>query len=195
MPKPEPEDRPYDDLPGPNPFFEHPWKYVLNYASYKILILGSVAFLVFADYWLIRRAFQQPEHSFLAEFYLVLAAGMATFLAAPVIVACAEKWRVATVTLVLLTSILCGYAAFWREGTLGSLLVEASVSLLLLVALEMLFHRFKEAARKSYEEVKRKLDEGEEEEPSEPSEGDESYGWSPVNFYGDDSPKDDPKKE
>jgi hypothetical protein len=61
----------------------------------------------------------------------------------------------------------------------------------------MFFHLFNEAARKQYEEVKRKLDAGEEEEPSwEPSEDDESYGWSPANFYGDDySPENDPKKE
>jgi hypothetical protein len=160
MPKPEPDDRPYDDLPGPIPLLDHPWKYFANYVRYKTLTVGLILSLVLIALFCMREAFRLPDNPFLSEFLVVLTAGIGTFLIAPIVVACAARWRGVTVGGVLLISALCAFAAFWREGTLGSLLVEASVSLVLLVALEMLFHHLVKSTQLAYEKRKEALDRG-----------------------------------
>jgi cytosine/uracil/thiamine/allantoin permease len=196
MPNPEPEERPYDDVLDINPFFLNPKKYFANYVRHKAVVLGSLFALMYVDYWLIRKAFYLPEHSFFSEVCVVLATGIATFLATPVIIACASKQREVTVSIVLLASVLCGFAAYWREGALGSLLVEASVALLLLVALEVMFHHFTETVQKSYEEIKSRLDAGEDED-NESDDSSEPFGFQfPFGESDQDIPasEDDPKK-
>jgi hypothetical protein len=198
MPDPGPEeDRPYDDVIGPIPLLLHPWKYFSNYVRYKSVILGSLAVLLFADYWLIRQAFRLPDYSFLSEVCVVLAAGITTFLAAPVIVGFAAKRRGLTISVVLLASLLSAWIAFWHEGVLGSLLIEASVALLLLAALEMLLRHFTEVVQKSYEEVKSRLDAGEAEEDPEPPDAPERTFGYPFGEPDQDDfiVEDEPRKE
>src|ERR1700751_1646899 len=132
MPNQDPQDRPYEDdnlyagLQN-NPFVSaRPWKYFANYVRYKTAVGTFYVVLLLAAGWLFYKALVLPEHSFFSEVSIVLSAGIAPSLLLPWGFACAALDLEITVGVLVLCAILCGIAAYFREGPMASLLIEAS---------------------------------------------------------------------
>lgn len=126
--------------------FEH----FVNVTKYRSLVIFSTLALVAAILGLVFWAFRLPEETFLHELSIVLASGIATFVGTPVLVKLAAGRREYVLPPLLLIAVGCGFSAADTHGVIQELLVETSVALCLLVALEMLLHRFMESVRESY---------------------------------------------
>ena len=126
--------------------FEH----FVNVTKYRSAVIFSTLALVAAILGLVFWAFRLPEETFLHELSIVLASGIATFVGAPVLVKLAAGRREYVLPVLILIAVGCGFSAADEHGVIQELLVETSVALCLLVALEILFHRFMESVRESY---------------------------------------------
>jgi hypothetical protein len=157
MPETEEEKSPFDttDRIPPGAFggktevnvgFEH----FVNITKYRSTVIFSTVALVAAISGLVFWAFRLPEETFLHELSIVLASGIATFVGTPVLVKFAAGRREYVLPVLLLIAVGCGFSAAEKQGVIQELLVETSVALCLLVALEMLLHRFMESVRESY---------------------------------------------
>jgi hypothetical protein len=137
-----------------SPLFGLKIGYLIDLARYKGLILFSYAVLIFLLIELIRWAFRLPTDSFGQELCVVVSAGIGTFLGTPVILTLGSKWRKLTVPVVLVSSAGCCILAVCQEAPLRALLLEASVSLVLILALEMLFHHYVKAVNRALKSAK-----------------------------------------
>jgi hypothetical protein len=157
MPETEEDKSPFDttDRMPPGTFgskievnvgFEH----FLNVTKYRTIVIVSTVALVVAILGLVFWSFRLPRESFFQELSIVLASGIATFVGTPVIVRFAAGRREYVLPVLLLIAVGCGFSAAEKQGVIQELLVETSVALCLLVALEMLLHRFMESVRESY---------------------------------------------
>jgi hypothetical protein len=126
--------------------FEH----FVNVSKYRSIMIVSTVALVAAILGLVSWSFRLPRESFFQELSIVLASGIATFVGTPVIVKFAAGRREYVLPVLLLIAVGCGFSAAEKKGVIQELLVETSVALCLLVALEMLLHRFMESVRESY---------------------------------------------
>jgi hypothetical protein len=126
--------------------FEH----FLNVTKYRTIIIVSTGALVAAILGLVFWSFHLPRETFFHELSIVLASGIATFVGTPVIVKFAAGRREYVLPVLLLIAVGCGFSAAEKQGIIQELLIETSVALCLLVALEMLLHRFMESVRESY---------------------------------------------
>lgn len=133
--------------------------HVLNIAKYRGAVFVAFGALALLMLGLICLAFQLKDESFGQELSIVFAAGIATFLGTPLIVKLSSKRRRHVIPIVVLLALGCGFWAFFAEGALRALLVEGGVSLLLIVALEILFHRFLESFRETYRSAEEKRQE------------------------------------
>ena len=100
---------------------------------------------------LIYLSFHLPKDGFGQELSIVLASGIATFLGTPIIVKLSSNRRGYVLPVVLLMSFACVWLATGKQGVIRALLVEAAVALCLLVALEVILHRFLKSVRDRYQ--------------------------------------------
>ena len=123
--------------------------YFLSRTKYRVSIFSGYALLGLIWAGLVFFAFRLRSDSFAQELCVVLSAGVATFLGTPIILKLGSKWRDVTIPIFLALSVGCCSLASGLETPLRSILLEASVSLILILALEMLFHVYLKAANQS----------------------------------------------
>lgn len=109
--------------------------------------------------WLVNKAFNLPAESFYQELCVVSASGIATFLATPVIIKASAKHRWAVLPLTLFLAAACIVIAFLEEGVLRALLIEATIALLLITGLELMFHQFVHVLHARYKAAEQDLEE------------------------------------
>jgi hypothetical protein len=135
------------------------WTSLFN--GLKLVVLLSVAFVVLllAIVWLVNKAFTLPEASFYHDLCVVSASGIATFLGTPIIIKASAKHRWTVAPPMLLLAAACVVLAFLKAGTVRALLIEAAVAILLIIALELIFHQFIHVLHARYEDAQKELEE------------------------------------
>lgn len=98
--------------------------HILNIAKYKGAVFVAFGALGLLMLGLICLAFQLKDESFGQELSIVFAAGIATFLGAPLVVTLSSKRRRYVIPIIVLLALGCGFWAFLAEGLLRALLVE-----------------------------------------------------------------------
>lgn len=134
------------------------------YNSAKFVAILSIAFgiLVCIVVWLIYKSFRLPDTSIYQELCVVSAAAITTFLGTPIVIKFSAKQRWLVVPLMLALAVTCIAFAFFREGVLRNLLVEAAVAMLLIIGLELMFHQSIHVVHARYQAAQKDLDEEEE---------------------------------
>jgi len=127
-------------------------------ARYWLSIVVGYALLALILAGLIFYAFRLPADSFAQELCVVLSAGLATLLGTPIILKLGSKWRDATILIVLALAVGCCSLAGGQEAPLRSILLEASVALILILALEWLFHLYLKAVGRALSVAKAAYD-------------------------------------
>jgi flagellar biogenesis protein FliO len=141
-----PEPGAFGGMTEVNVGFEH----FVNVTKYRSIVIFSTLALVVAIVGLVFWSFRLLQESFFQELSIVLASGIATFVGTPVVVKLATGRREYVLPPMLLIAVGCGFFAHEKTGVVQELLVETSVALCLLIALEMLLHRFMESVAESY---------------------------------------------
>lgn len=124
--------------------------HALNFTKYKGCLFIAFASVVLTMVALIYLAFLSQPESFRQELSIVFAAGIATFLGTPIVIKLSSRRRRYVMPVVLILALGCGVVAYFQENPLRALLVEAGVSLILIVALEISFDRLLESLRETY---------------------------------------------
>jgi hypothetical protein len=119
------------------------------------LLAGAFAFFVFMS-------FRYPDGAVEQSLFVELSSGTALFLAAPFMLAVTAKRRPLAYTTLTTLSAVLALLAFHSEGLTQSFLVEASMGMVLILALDFTFRRLEKLLLKALVRTQkdtRKLDE------------------------------------
>jgi hypothetical protein len=135
---------PLSNIP-PGAFGADPEKYIefghfVNVTKYRSAVVLTTLGLMAAVIGLIYLSFHLPKDGFGQELSIVLASGIATFLGTPIIVKLSSNRRGYVLPVVLLMSFACVWLATGKQGVIR-----------LLVALEVILHRFLKSVRDRYQ--------------------------------------------
>jgi hypothetical protein len=125
----------------------------INRSKYKTSIFVAFFVLAAGMMALVVWSFYQSRDSFGQEMCVVVAAGIATFLGTPLVVKLNSKRRDLAVPGAVAFAFGASAIAVFADNPLRGLLIESSVSVVLIMALEIAFHHLMKSVRERYKEA------------------------------------------